>query len=213
MSGLSIIAFGHVHAEHVMALSAHFVPMEILALDVPARDPIAKHRAEFHRAVDAATNDWLLIVREREEVDAPLAKEIAEATEAARARGFRIRSIPYYDGAPLRIGSHDAGEVRLFHRRNFMRFASKGEWEDVTVQGTVVRLEESLRSVTFASSSEHREYLGAHGVPHSMLRRLLLFTHHVVVTRTLDRNMLRYLWIEAGFDHGSAEGRGQKAEG
>jgi hypothetical protein len=183
MSGLSVIAFGHVHAEHVMALSAHFVPMEILALDVPPRDPIAKHRAEFHRAIDAA-----------------------KAAEGAKARGFRIRSIPYYAGAPLRIGDHDAGEVRLFHRRNFMRFANKGEWEEVTVQGTVVRLEESLRSVTFASSAEHREYLGAHGVPHSTLRRLLLFTHHVVVTRTLDRNTLRYLWIEAGFDHGPASG-------
>jgi len=26
------------------------------------------------------------------------------------------------------------------------------------------------------------------------------------VTRTLDRNTLRYLWIEAGFDHGPAGG-------
>ena len=184
-----------------MALSAHFVPMEILALDVPARDPIAKHRAEFHRAVDAATNDWVLIIREREEVDAPLAKEIAEAAAAAKARGFRIRSVPHYAGKPLRIGPPDVGEVRLFHRRNFMRFANKGEWEGVTVQGTVVRLDESLRSVTFASSEEHREYLAKHGVPHSVLRRLLLFAHHVIVTRGFDRNTRRYLWIEAGFDH------------
>jgi len=201
MPGLSIVAFGHVHAEHVMALSAHFVPMEILALDVPARDPIAKHRAEFHRAVDAAANDWLLVIREREEVDAPLAKEIAEAAEGGKAHGFRIRSVPHYAGQPLRIGSGDAGEVRLFHRRHFMRFANKGEWQDVTVQGTVVRLNQSLRSVTFPSSAEHREYLSQHGVPHSTLRRLLLFTHHVAVTRTLDRNTLRYLWIEAGYDH------------
>lgn len=201
MTGLSIVAFGHVHAEHVMALSAHFVPMEILALDVPPRDPIAKHRAELHRAVDAATNDWVLIIREREEVDAPLAKEIAEATESGKARGFRIRAVPHYAGQPLRIGSHDAGEVRLFHRRNFMRFANKGEWEGVTVQGTVVRLDESLRSVTFPSAEEHRQYLEKNGVPHSSLRRVLLFAHHVFVTRTLDRNTLRYLWIEAGFDH------------
>jgi hypothetical protein len=201
MPGLSIVALGHVHAEHVMALSEHFVPMEILALDVPPRDPIARHRAEFHRAVDAAANDWLLVIREREEVDAPLAREIAEAVQAGNARGFRIRSVPHYAGKPLRIGSHDAGELRLFHRRNFMRFANKGEWQEVTVQGTVVRLHESLRSVTFASSDEHRDYLAKTGVPHSTLRRLLLFAHHVAVTRTLDRSTLRYLWIEAGFDH------------
>jgi hypothetical protein len=201
MTGLSIVALGHVHAEHVMALSQFFAPIEILALDIPPRDALSSHRAEFHRAVDAATNDWMLIVREREEVDPPLAQEMADAATAANARGFRIRAIPTYAGKPLRIGSHDAGELRFFHRRNFMRFAGKGEWQEVTVQGTVIRLNQSLRSVTFATSEEHREYLARTGVPHSMLRRLLLFAHHVVTTRAADRNTLRYLWIEAGFDH------------
>jgi hypothetical protein len=205
--GLSIIAFGHVHAEDVMALSEQFVPIEILALDVPPRDAIAAHRAEFHRAVDAAANDWLLIVREREKVDAPLAREIGEAANGGKARGFRIRAVPHYAGKPLRVGAvdgggaGDAGEVRLFHRRNFLRFANKGEWSEVTVQGSVIRLHESLRSVTFASSEEHRQYLAESGVPHSTLRRLLIFVHHLAVTRARDRNTWRYLWIEAGYDH------------
>ena len=201
MSGLSIVALGHVHAEHVLALSPHFSPIEILALDVPPRDALSKHRAEFHRAVDAATNDWLLIVREREEVDSPLAQEMAAAAAAGNARGFRIRATPVYAGKPLRVGADDAGELRFFHRRNFMRFANKGEWQEITVQGTVVRLTGSLRSVTFRTSEEHREYLARNGVPHSTLRRLLLFMHHVVATRARDRNTWRYLWIEAGFDH------------
>src|SRR5258706_12512775 len=201
MTGLSIVALGHVHAEHVMALSHHFSPIEILALDIPPRDHLSSHRAEFHRAVDAATNDWVLIVREREEVDPPLAQEMSEAAMAANARGFRIRSIPTYAGKPLRIGSHDAAELRSFHRRNFMRFAGKGEWQEVTVQGTVLRLNQALRSVTFATSDEHRQYLARNSVPHSILRRLLLFAHHVVTTRPFDRNTLRYLWHEAGFDH------------
>jgi hypothetical protein len=201
MTGLSIVALGHVHAEHVMSLSQYFAPIEILALDIPPRDAVSSHRAEFHRAVDAAANDWMLIVREREEVDPPLAHEIADAAAAANARGFRIRSVPTYAGKPLRIGAVDAGELRFFHRRNFMRFANKGEWQEVTVQGTVVRLNESLRSVTFATSDEHRDYLARTGVPHSGLRRLLLFAHHVVTTRAFDRNTRRYLWIEAGFDH------------
>jgi hypothetical protein len=203
--GLSIIAFGHVHAEDVMALSEQFVPIEILALDVPPRDPIARHRAEFHRAVDAAANDWLLIVREREKVDAPLAQEIGEAANGGKARGFRIRAVPQYAGKPLRIGSvggvADAGEVRLFHRRNFLRFANKGEWSEVTVQGSVIRLHQTLRSVSFATPEEHGQYLAKNGVPHSALRRLLIFAHHVVLTRARDRNTWRYLWIEAGYDH------------
>jgi len=200
MAGLSIVALGHVHAEHVMALSQYFSPIEILALDIPPRDALSRHRAEFHRAIDAANNDWLLLVREREEADPPLAREMAEAAAAGNARGFRIRALPMYAGKPLHIGNPDAGEVRFFHRRNFMRFANKGEWQEVTVQGTVVRLNESLRSVTFATSGEHREYLARTGVPHSLVRRLLLFAHHVVATRAFDGNTRRYLWIEAGFD-------------
>ena len=48
---------------------------------------------------------------------------------------------------------------------------------------------------------EHRQYLEKNAVPHSTLRRALLFAHDVVVTRARDANTLRYLWIEAGFDH------------
>jgi hypothetical protein len=199
VTGLSIIALGHVHAEHVMALSTEFGPIEILALDIAPRDPISAHRAEFHRAVDAARHDWILIVRQWENVDPPLVKELAEVILAGQARGFRIRSVPHYAGKPLRIGSPDAGEVRLFHRRNFLRFAHKGEWQEVTVQGSVVRLNEPLRSVTFATAEEHREYLAKTGVKRSGVRRLLLFLHHLAATRTLDRTTLRYLWIEAGF--------------
>ena len=97
---------------------------------------------------------------------------------------------------PLRIGIDD-GELRLFHRRHLLR---RG---DLGVQGTVVRLNNVLQSITFESVDAHRDYLAKNGVPHSMLRRLLLFAHHALVTRAHDANTLRYLWIEAGFDHGA----------
>jgi len=81
-----------------------------------------------------------------------------------------------------------------------MRYANKGEWTQITIQGTVVRMQHALRAPTFASPDEHRTWLEKTGVPHSLLRRLLLFAHHAVVTRAHDGNTLRYLWIEAGFD-------------
>ena len=196
---LSIVTLGHVHAEDLMALTPHFSRIEQLVLDVPPREPIAQHRAEFNRAVDAATADWLLVVREREVIDEELAKEIAEAAAAAKARGFRIRSVPQYAGKPLRIGAVD-GEVRLFHRRYYLRFANKGEWQEIQVQGSVVRLTGELQSVTFASCEEHRGHLAERAAPHSWLRRALLFVRYALATRTMDRNTLRYLWIEAGFD-------------
>src|SRR5512140_1032419 len=87
---LSIVTLGHVHAEDLTALSPHFGKLEQLVLDVPPRDELAAHRAEFNRAIDAASGDWVLIVREREVVDDALATEIANAVNAAKARGFRI---------------------------------------------------------------------------------------------------------------------------
>jgi hypothetical protein len=196
---LSVITLGHVHAEDLVALTPHFSRIEQLVLDVPPRDPLAQHRAEFNRAVDAATADWILVVREREQLGDALAAEIADAAAAAKARGFRIRSIPMYAGKPLRVGRHD-GEVRLFHRRYYLRFANKGEWQEIAVQGSVVRLAHALQSVTFASADEHRAHLAGRAAPHSWLRRVLLFLRYLVGTRTLDGNTLRYLWIEASFD-------------
>jgi hypothetical protein len=191
---LSVVTFGHVHVDDLTALTPHFRKVEQLVLDIAPRDELIAHRAELNRAIDAAGGDWILIVREREAVDGALAAEIAAATQAGKAHGFRIRSIPFYGGKPLRIGA--ANELRLFHRRHYLRYA-----KEMQVQGTVVRLEQPLRSQSFASVEEHRAYLEKNAVPHSLLRRVLLFAHDAVVTRARDANTLRYLWIEAGFDH------------
>jgi hypothetical protein len=192
---LGVITLGHVHADELAALTPHLQHIEQLVLDVPFADPLTKHRAELNRAVDAASDDWLLIVREREVVDDAVAAEITAAMRAQTAWGFRIRSVPMYAGKPLRIGM-DEGELRLFHRRHLLRRGELG------VQGTVVRLNNVLRSMSFDSTDAHRDYLAKNGVPHSLLRRVLLFAHHAVVTRARDANTLRYLWIEAGYDHG-----------
>ena len=189
---LSLIAVGHLPAQAVTPLIEIFERIEVLELDVPPRDDLAAHRAELHRAVDAAANDWIVIVRERESVGAALAAEIAEAVGAAKAWGFRIRSVPLYAGKPLRIGPQ-AGELRLFHRRHFLRRGELG------VQGTVVRLVNTLTSLTFGSHAEHREYLAKTLVPHSSLRRALIFARNALITRARDANTLRYLWIEAGY--------------
>jgi hypothetical protein len=196
---LSVIALGDVHAEDLQPLTTRFEHIEQLVLDIPPREPLSKHRAEFNRAVDAATADWMLVIRERETVGEALAQELFDAASAAKARGFRIRAVPYYAGQPLRV-SRDEGEVRLFHRRNYMRYANKGEWDEITVQGSVVRLAHAFRSVTFATADEHRAHLASKATPHSIVRRVLLFASYAIATRARDANTLRYLWIEAGFD-------------
>jgi len=196
---LSIIALGHVHAEDLASLTTRFTHIEQLVLDIAPRDELSRHRAELNRAIDAATADWLLIVREREMIDDELATELAHAVSEAKARGFRIRAVPFYAGKPLRL-EEGSGEVRLFHRRNYLRHANKGEWEEITVQGSVVRLGNAFHSVTFASEEEHRAHLAAKGTLRSTLRRALLFVRYVIGTRVRDANTLRYLWIEAAYD-------------
>jgi len=196
---LSIIALGHVHAEDLAPLTTRFTHIEQLVLDVPARDALSLHRAELNRAIDAGTADWMLVVRERETVDELLATEIAHAVSEAKARGFRIRSVPFYAGKPLRL-EESTGEVRLFHRRNYLRHANKGEWEEITVQGSVVRLTNALRSDTFASADEHRAHLAAKATPRSWPGRAWLFARYAIGTRAHDANTLRYLWIEASYD-------------
>lgn len=196
---LAVITLGHVHNEDLAPLTLNFEHLEQLVLDIPPRDELSRHRAELNRAVDAASTDWMLVVREREVIDDALAKEIASAMAEAKARGFRIRSVPFYAGKPLRIGRAD-GEVRLFHRRFYMRFANKGQWDEIMVQGSVVRLTNALHSVTFASAEEHRAHLAQRAAPNWWLRRGLLFLRYTIGARTLDRNTLRYLWNEAGFD-------------
>ena len=189
---LAVVTLGHVHSEDLVALTPHFSRIEQLVLDIPPRDPLTEHRAELNRAVDAATADWVLIVRERETIDDALAAEVAKAAVEAKARGFRIRSVPFYAGKPLRIHVDD-GELRLFHRRYLLR---RG---DMNVQGSVVRLANVLHSVTFATSEEHREQLAKQSVRRSAIGRALLFARYILGTRARDANTLRYLWIEAGW--------------
>jgi hypothetical protein len=198
---LSLITLGHVHEQDITALTPHFTRIEQLVLDINPRDPLAKHRPEFNRAVDAASSDWIVIIRERETVDADLAKEIVDAATAAKAWGFRIRTLPIYAGKPLKLPV-DEGEVRMFHKRHYMRFANKGEWDELMIQGTVVRLQNAFRALTFDSAAAHRDYLARTAIPHSTVRRTLLFLRDALVTRTVDANTLRYIWTEAGFDKG-----------
>jgi hypothetical protein len=190
MSELSVVTLGHVHSEAIESLTAHLTRLEQVVTNLAPRVRLGESRPELNRAVDAAANDWILILREREFLDTALAKEIVSAIAGSSAWGFRISVIPIYASKPLRLGG-TAGELRLFHRRHLLR---RGE---LAVEGTVVRLANPLHAVTFESAAEHRSYLEKHAVPHSTLRQLLLFARNA---RTLDRNTLRYLWIDAGFD-------------
>ena len=189
---LSIVTVGHVYTNDFEPLTTHFRRLEQVVVE-------SDDRPQLNRAIDAAANDWILILHARETVSEALAAEIRAVLDEGKARGFRIRPVVLYSGKPLRIRDRGEGEIRLFHRRYYMRFA-----KSFAIQGTVVRLNEPLRSLSFESPEAHRAQLMQNGVPHSGLRHVLLFLRYAAEARTLDRNTLRYLWIEAAFDQAVA---------
>jgi hypothetical protein len=196
---LTIFALGHFPSSAIQSLFQYFSRLELMELPIGPRATVEDHKSELNRAIAAAASDWILILREREMVDAALAAEIDRVSSDAKAWGFRIRSIPFYAGRPLKIGLGE-GEIRLFHRRHYTRFEGRREARAIRVQGTVIRLANALRSETFASSRDHWEYLARTAVPHSRLRTVLLFARNAIASWAFDANTLRYLWIEASFD-------------
>jgi hypothetical protein len=197
---LTVLALGHCSPTAIEPLFRHASRIELMELSIDSRAALEDHKAELNRAIDAAGSDWILILREREVVDSGLAAEIDNAISAEKAWGFRIRSVPFYAGKPLKIGPAQ-GEIRLFHRRHYTRFEAGREAGTIRVQGTVIRLSGAFRSDTFASSSDHRAWLARVAVPHSLFRTVLLFARYAIAAGTVDANTLRYLWIEAGSDH------------
>lgn len=184
---LSIISLGHVHTEAIEPLTKVLTGIEQVVTNLQPRVDLIAVRAELNRAVDACANDWILILRERETVDDALAAEIAAA---GSAWGYRIRTAPMYSGKPLQLGEEE-GELRLVHRRHLLR-------RELHVEGPTVRMTNALRALTFESAAQHREYLEKTAVPHSRVRQVMIFLRNA---RTFHANTLRYLWIEAGFDH------------
>ncbi|HUF16605.1 MAG TPA: hypothetical protein VMS12_01025 [Thermoanaerobaculia bacterium] len=198
---LSIIALGRIESSSIEALQKFFPVIEQVDSGLSPDAALHAHKGAGNRAIDSCSHDWILILREREIVTPSLAGELAAAaSESPRAWGFRLVSQLYYCGRPLRIG-RSMGEVRFFHRRH-SRFDLRTEGLEIRVQGTVIRLRGAIERRTFASPADHLSHLQAGGVPHSLVRRLLIFIHNAVVTGSLWRSAatLRYLWIEAGYD-------------
>lgn len=198
---LTVLAMGRVEPHDLASLRGRFPVVEQIDLPLPGDAEAAAHAAVINRAVDAAHAPWILILRERESIGEDLAREIGHAaTENPSAWAFRVRSQPWYSGAPLRLGREDDGEIRLFHRRRARIDPSSPR--GMTLQGTVIRIRSALRRETFSSTREHEAYLRMRGVPHSIPRRTLLFFASWLRARgwRSGRAGTIYLWIESGFD-------------
>jgi hypothetical protein len=200
---ISVLALGHVTTDVTENLVRRVGAIEQIDLRLERDSAIAGHVAEINRAIDAATCDWVLIVRAHESIGVRLAEEIAASIGASpRAWGYRVRTQPTYRGAPLDLQAPDEGELRLLHRRH-ARFLPGGE---LKVQGTVIRTREPLEASSFASDAEHERWLAEQGQRRGLLGRLGTFIVDAARCGPFraGRNGLRYLWVNAGWKRGGA---------
>lgn len=195
---ISIVSAGHPDPSSIEALRSVFDSIELVETNLDHLRPFPEQGGAANRAIDAAQDDWILLLRQHEKVSEALAREISESIGTSpRAWGYRLASSVSYAGQPLRLERGRDSELRLLHRRH-ARFKEGREF----VQGTVVRMKHSLVKESFGSSEEHEAYLKKTAVPHSLVRTTLIFLKNTVLTRAFFRsNDLRYLWIEAKYDH------------
>ena len=198
--GLTVFTLGGLRPGAVDALSAHFAPLEVLSLELAAEASLTASQPLLRAEVNRAANDWVFLLRDGETVTRAAAAEMsASVTDPPNAWGFRLRVQPACGGEPLLLESSLSGEIRFFHRRH-ARFDLRGKGGAMNVEGTVLRLGEPLARELFPSHEAHRAWLAGRGVPHSALRRVLLFAKRAVAARGRNRATLRWLWDEAGWD-------------
>jgi hypothetical protein len=197
---LSVVAAGHPEPSAIENLRKVLDHLELIETNLDPAGRFSAQQAQVNRAIDAAANDWILLLRQHERVTPQLAGEIAETLiEAPRAWGFRCASETYYAGERLHLEPPMQPELRLLHRRH-ARFRDGAEF----VQGTVVRTKNPITRESFASVEDHETFLAEGGVPHSFARALLIVVRNAIATKSFfRRNDLRYLWHEAKWDRGA----------
>lgn len=200
---ITLLAFGRVTTDGTEQLVRKVGAIEQIDLRLERDSPIAAHVAEINRGIDAASCDWVLLVRANETIGEALATEIAASIGVTpRAWGYRIRVQPTYCGAPLDLEPAAEGELRLLHRRH-ARFLPGGEFK---VQGTVIRAREALEAGSFASRDEHERWLASQGTRRAMAARVGVFLLDLLRCGPFrcGVNGFRYLWVNAGWRRDAA---------
>ncbi|MGK2856314.1 MAG: hypothetical protein ACSLFQ_03810 [Thermoanaerobaculia bacterium] len=195
---ITVLGFGRVTTDNTEQLVRRVGALEQIDLRLERDATVASHVAEINRAIDAASCDWVLLVREHETIGEGLAAEIAESIGTSpRAWGCRVRTRPLYRGKPLNLDAAGDGELRLLHRRH-ARFLPGGEPK---VQGTVIRAREPFVAPTFASEEEHVRWMAGQGTRRNGVARIIVFAIHALRCGVLrvGTNGLRYLWIDAAW--------------
>ena len=104
--GVTVFTLGAVTPRAIEHLGAHFLPVEVLPLELPPDASLAASQPALRAAVNRAAHDWILILREGETVTpAGAAGMRAAVPDPPTAWGFRLKIQPSCGGKPLRLDS------------------------------------------------------------------------------------------------------------
>lgn len=200
-SSLSVILLGRVPDSALQPLRDAGISVEVITSGEPPSLPLATEGRRLNRLVDGAASDWLLVLREREAVSRDLAAAIASVTASTRAWGYRIAVDEIYRGRRLRRRA-GVGEIRLFHRRR-ARFVADPGAREMMVNGSVVRLHETLVSSSYATARQHAAELRATRAARTRLMQTLTFLRAAPAAAAGGGwNAVVYTWVESGFSDG-----------
>lgn len=212
---LHVISVGNLGRAAIDALRDHFA-LSLVEIDRGSSQELFRwsdFADPINREIDEASG-WVLLLREGEVVTPSLAVEIERiAVDKPVAWAFRLESLLHYCGRPLyRRQRKEGGEIRLFHGRK-CRFLPRGSTKVLQSRGTVVRIAVPLERDLHDSRESHLRALEAEGVPHSPLRRFLVFLSRLWRDRwRLTGPSVRFHWREAGWDRGALSDGSSDAE-
>lgn len=206
---LTLLTLGECDPSHWLTLEERFRLDHVAGQEADPGAGLDENARVINDASDRAPA-WLLILRPGEHVSSDLTDEIARiAVDPPAVSACRIVVLETWDGKPLwRRNRRGGGEIRLFHTKRGRFVKKEGRWA-MQVRGTVVRAGRELTRVLWSSEEEHRRHLEAVGVPHSALRRLLVFAGALWrERRRLTATAVRAIWLDSGWDRAGEPARG-----
>jgi glycosyltransferase involved in cell wall biosynthesis len=168
---LSVIIITKNEAQHIgRCLASVAWADEIIVLDSGSSDDTVEICKQFteqvfitdwpgfgpqkQRALDKASNEWVLSIDADEQVSTALKIEILQAMQISDIHGFEIPRLSSYCGRQIKHGGWWPDHVLRLFRRNNGRFSEEVVHERIQVNGNIGRLSNPLLHEAFVNPEE-----------------------------------------------------------
>ena len=127
--------------------------------------------AQKQRALDLATQDWVLSIDADERIPPALRAEMEDAMGRADVAGYRLNRLSWFLGQPMRHGGWHPDRVLRLARRDKARFSDDAVHERLVVDGPVADLAETMIHYSYASVDDVLRKMRAYALASAAQRR------------------------------------------